>query len=279
MKEDKGKYDKRNKLNNLTGKEWLKLTKSFWESEKSAQDKFAFNHPAPYLVKDTEKLISMFTKKKAVVLDPFSGVGTTSVAADNIGRSSIGIDLNEEYIQLTKKRFKENNILLKNHKLIHGDSLKVIRRLKDKIDYCVTSPPYHNILRNKGNGIRKESESHRQGPRTGVEYYSENENDLGNQESFDDYINLLNNMLKLTRNILKKDKYLSIVISDFTVNKKEVNVLGKVIDTAIDAGFEYCGTIALLQNSKSLYPFGYPYAYKINHHHQSILNFRNSSKE
>ena len=276
MKEDKGKYDKRNKLNNLTGKEWLKLTKSFWESEKSAQDKFAFNHPAPYLVKDTEKLISMFTKKNGLVLDPFSGVGTTSVAADNIGRKSIGIDLNKEYIDLTKQRFKENNILLKNHKLIHGDSAKVLSRLKDKVDYCVTSPPYHNILRNKGNGIRKESNSHRQGPRTGVEYYSEHENDLGNQESFDDFINLLNNILKLTKKILKNGKYMSIVISDFTVNKKEVNVLGKVIDTAIDAGFEYSGTIALLQNTKPLYPFGYPYAYKINHHHQSILNFRNT---
>lgn len=276
MNEDKGKYDKRNKLNNLTGKEWLKLTKSFWESEKCAQDKFAFNHPAPYLVKDTEKLISMFTKKNGLVLDPFSGVGTTSVAADNIGRKSIGIDLNKEYIELTKQRFKENKILLKNHKLILGDSGKVLSRLKVKVDYCVTSPPYHNILRNKGNGIRKESNSHRQGPRRGVEYYSEHENDLGNQESFDDFINLLNNILKLTKKILKNGKYMSIVISDFTVDKKEFNVLGKVIDTAIDAGFEYSGTIALLQNTKPLYPFGYPYAYKINHHHQSILNFRNT---
>ncbi len=37
-----GKYDPRNKLNDLTGKEWLKLTKSFWMSEKCADDKAAF---------------------------------------------------------------------------------------------------------------------------------------------------------------------------------------------------------------------------------------------
>lgn len=275
MKEDKGKYDKRNKLNNLTGKEWLKLTKSFWESEKCVQDKFAFNHPAPYLVKDTEKLISMFTKKNGVVLDPFSGVGTTSVAADNIGRKSIGIDLNKEYIDLTKKRFKENKILLKNHKLIHGDSLRKLNNLKTKVDYCVTSPPYHNILRNKGNGIRKESDKFRQGSRSGVEYYSEHQNDLGNQKSFEDFIYLLGQVTKAVSKVLKKDKYLSVVISDFTVEKKEVNVLGKVIDSISDSGFEYSGSIALLQNNKPLYPFGYPYAYIINHHHQSILNFRN----
>ena len=275
MNKEKGKYDKRNRLNNLTGKEWLKLTKSFWDSEKSAQDKFAFIHPAPYLVKDIEKLISMFTKKNGVVLDPFSGVGTTSIAADNLGRTSIGIDLNKEYIELTKKRFKENKVLLKNHKLIHGDSIKKLKSLKTKVDYCVTSPPYHNILRNKGNGIRKDSETHRQGSRTGVEYYSEHENDLGNQESFEEFINLLGQVMDSVSKVLKKDKYLSIVISDFTVEKKEVNVLGKVIDRVIESGFEYSGSIALLQNTKPLYPFGYPYAYKINHHHQSILNFRN----
>ena len=57
-------FDKRNKLNNLSGKEWIKLTKSYWISEKSLEDKVAFNHPAPFLVKDIMKLISFFTKKK-----------------------------------------------------------------------------------------------------------------------------------------------------------------------------------------------------------------------
>ena len=60
-KKPEGKYDPRNKLNDLTGKEWIKLTKSFWTSEKCADDKDAFKHPAPFLIKDIEKLISFFT--------------------------------------------------------------------------------------------------------------------------------------------------------------------------------------------------------------------------
>jgi hypothetical protein len=47
--DSKGKYDKRNKLNDLTGKEWLKLTGSFWASEKCVDDKPAMQHPAPFL--------------------------------------------------------------------------------------------------------------------------------------------------------------------------------------------------------------------------------------
>jgi len=38
--------------------------------------------------------------------------------------------------------------------------------------------------------------------------------------------------------------------------------------------YEYCDNVALLQENKPLYPFGYPFAYKINHHNQNILNFR-----
>ena len=55
-----GRYDQRNKLNDLTGKEWLLLTKSFWETEPSQLDKTAYGHPAPFMVNDISKLIPKF---------------------------------------------------------------------------------------------------------------------------------------------------------------------------------------------------------------------------
>ena len=61
-----GIFDKRNKLNDLTGKEWLKLTKSFWVSEKCKEDKFAFQHPTPFLIKDIEKLVKDYEFDKAL---------------------------------------------------------------------------------------------------------------------------------------------------------------------------------------------------------------------
>jgi DNA modification methylase len=270
-----GIYDQRNKLNDLTGKNWLKLTKSYWKSEKCAADKDAFGHPAPFLIKDTKKLISMFTKEGMMVLDPFCGSGTTLIAAAESGRQCIGIDLSDTYKELATYRLTKCNLIEdKDYQYIVGDSLKVISKICE-VDYIVTSPPYHNILKNKGQGLRKKSSKEfRTGSRDGVEYYSEESNDLGNLESYKEFISQFKKIMRLCYKKLKNKKYCTIVISDFTVNKKEVCVQGDIVKMAESVGFEFSGTTILLQDSKPLYPFGYPYAYKINHHHQNLITFR-----
>ena len=252
-----GIIDKRNKLNNLTGKEWLKLTKSFWISEKCADDKDAFNHPAPFLIKDTMKLISMFTKKGMKVLDPFCGSGTTLIASLLLDRYSIGIDLNEEYKQLAKERLQKKNTLFttaNNYQYLIGDSNEIIPTL-DNIDYIVTSPPYHNILKNNGQGLRKKKENgFRNGARTGIEYYSDHPNDLGNKETYNEFLKSFQQIMNKCYQKLNEGKYCTIVISDFTVNKKEVCSQGNIVSIMTEIGFDFCGTTVLLQNSKPLYP-------------------------
>ena len=43
----------------------------------------------------------------SVIVDPFSGSGTTGIVALDNGRSYIGIELNEEYAELSMRRFKQ----------------------------------------------------------------------------------------------------------------------------------------------------------------------------
>ncbi|WNY24314.1 hypothetical protein MmiHf6_16450 [Methanimicrococcus hongohii] len=270
-----GKYDPRNKLNDLTGKEWLKLTKSFWVSEKCADDKAAFAHPAPFLIKDIEKLISFFTKKGMRVLDPFMGSGTTGVAAYNLERVGIGVDLNEKYRLLAIERYSKKGMIEDDYEYIVGDSTKDLHLISN-IDYIVTSPPYHNILKNNSKGLRNDNshKGYRNGSRLGVEYYSDCPSDLGNQDTYGDFLNLLRLVMEQCYLILNDNKYCSIVISDFTVDKKEVCVQSDIVSLMESIGFEFVGTIVLLQDNKPLYPFGYPFAFKINHMHQNIINFR-----
>ncbi|QLY40196.1 site-specific DNA-methyltransferase [Hujiaoplasma nucleasis] len=271
-----GRYDPRNKLNNLTGKDWLLRTKSFVFSEKSKLDKPAYDHPAPFLVKDVQKFIEMFTKKEMVVFDPFMGSGTTAIASFLSNRKSIGIDLNPEYKTLAQSRFDDLE-MIENDDYVYmvGDSLIKIDEV-DEFDYLITSPPYHNILQNKSKGLRddRSSRGYRNGSRQGVEYYSEKDNDLGNQEYYEDFIELFKKIMEKAFKKLKTGAYCSIIISDFTVDKKEVFVQGDVVRAMQEIGYTFVGTIALLQDHKPLFPFGYPYAFKINHMHQNIINFR-----
>ena len=54
-------------------------------------------HPAPFPVELAERLIRMFSFVGDTVLDPFSGSGTTSLAAARSGRNSIGVEIDSEY--------------------------------------------------------------------------------------------------------------------------------------------------------------------------------------
>lgn len=274
--QNKGIYDSRNSLNNLTGKEWIKMTKSFWLSEKCADDKDAFAHPAPFLIKDIEKLIKLFTKEGMKVLDPFVGSGTTIISAYNTGRFAYGIDLSKKYYLLAKKRFdKKQMINKKDYVYIVGDSLLKIDKIPD-VDFIVTSPPYHNILKNNSHGTRflKINKNYRMSKRQGIEYYSDKDNDLGNQKDYKSFLSLFGKIMGKAFSVLKKNKYCAVIISDFTVNKKEICVQGDIVKVMNQLGFTFEGTIALLQDNKPLYPFGYPYAFKINHMHQNIILFR-----
>lgn len=270
-----GKYDQRNTLNDLTGKEWLLLTKSFWETEPSILDKTAYAHPAPFMVKDIEKLISMFTKKGMTVLDPFVGSGTTLLACNETGRNGIGIDLNQEYQELFYNRLSEKKVERKTDlRYIVGNSLNVLSSI-EQVDYIVTSPPYFNILRNDSKGTRNNSgKLYRMSARDGVEFYSDSCEDIGNYDDYFEFLGALKLIMEKCFSCLKNNKYCTIIMSDFTVNKKERPVQADIVNMMIDIGFEFCGTTVLLQPVKPLYPFGYPYAYKINHHHQNLMTFR-----
>jgi site-specific DNA-methyltransferase (adenine-specific) len=59
-------------------------------------------HPAPFPVALAERMIASTTAR--VVLDPFVGSGTTAIAALNLGRSYIGIELSAQYCELARDR-------------------------------------------------------------------------------------------------------------------------------------------------------------------------------
>lgn len=62
------------------------------------------NHPAPYPVELALRLVRMFSFVGDTVLDPFAGTGTTTVAAIETGRNSIGCEIDPKFFEFAKNR-------------------------------------------------------------------------------------------------------------------------------------------------------------------------------
>jgi modification methylase len=62
------------------------------------------NHPAPYPLELAERLVRMFSFVGDTVLDPFLGTGTTTIAAMRNGRNSIGIEVDDSYLEYARRR-------------------------------------------------------------------------------------------------------------------------------------------------------------------------------
>ena len=87
----------------LTTEEWQKWAiNSIWEMQPAKAK--AEGHPAPFPKELPMRLIKLYSFWGDTVLDPFAGTGTTLLAAQELGRKSIGFELNPEYIKLINRK-------------------------------------------------------------------------------------------------------------------------------------------------------------------------------
>lgn len=73
------------------------------------------NHPAPFPLELATRLVRMFSFVGDTVLDPFLGSGTTALAAWQTGRNSIGVEVDEPYLESAARRFQKHANTLSSH--------------------------------------------------------------------------------------------------------------------------------------------------------------------
>ena len=107
----------------LIAKSKFKLAKKanahgdIWEFGQESKNK----HPAPFPVELIERIIS--STNADTILDPFMGSGTTALAAQNLARKFVGIDISPEYCQMAEERLRNPASATKN-KVTTKDEIK-----------------------------------------------------------------------------------------------------------------------------------------------------------
>ncbi len=88
--------------------EFLDWTNGLWTFNGESAKRIG--HPAPYPVELPYRCIKMFSYQQDTIFDPFLGSGTTLIAAKQLARNGIGVELDEQYYNLAKNRI--NRVLL-----------------------------------------------------------------------------------------------------------------------------------------------------------------------
>ena len=266
----------RNNLNDLTAKEWITRTVSVFVQKglgkNSEEAKYEKLHPAPFSFQDVSRFIEFFTKKGDLVLDPFVGVGSTLKAAALLERRSVGIELNRKFVELARKRLKAevpHEILASSVcEVVQGDIREELIKIADmSVDFIVTSPPYWGILDKIDHKVRAERLSNGY-----MHNYGNEEKDLAKISNYDEFVAVLSEIFIQLSGKLNEKKYMVIIVGDFR-NKDKYHMFHADLSRELERSnyLKLKGITILYQKFKKVYPYGYPYAFVPNLHHQYAL--------
>ena len=268
---DEGAYDLDNRLNDLDGKAWTKSTCSWFifnalQSDLKEERNFLAEteeHPATFSPTMIENFIKFFTKEGMTVLDPFTGIGSTLVAAKRTKRNGFGIELNKKYFDIALARTPEFR-----NQIFNRSCEDVLSIGLPEIDFCISSPPYWDVL----NRSTKDFKTIRN--RKGLDStYSDKDEDLGNIENYDEFVSRLCNIYEDIYKVLRKDAYVVIIL-------KNVKKDGVLYPLAWDVAKKLSEIYVLkdekiwIQDKIGLAPYGYPYSWVSNILHHYCLIFQ-----
>lgn len=285
------KRSPRNLLNDLTGTEWIKFTRTWFvcDSPRYHKNRQTELHPARYPEEMVAQFLRFFTKRGGWVLDPFAGSGATLVACAEEGRHGVGIELSARYADTIRLR-----IALQDppQTVICGDArtlstpacwdadrsalLTTGLPFHDglpQFDFSISSPPYGAMLHTSRGGVfSKQQQRANKGLDTA---YSLDPQDVGNTADHVQFVEELGRIYRGVAQLLRPDAYLVIVIQNYRAPSGEVIPLAWDLARELARDLLFQGERIWCQNTKPLGIWGYPSTFVPNYHHHYCLIFRN----
>ncbi len=261
-----------NRLNDLSPREWIKFQKSWFVLNPPRRDAGVLTHPGKFPEALAEQFITFFTKRGQRVLDPMAGTGSTLFAALATGREAVGVELNPAFAAIAQERLARLAAELGESsppwRLLCADARALLDLDLPQADYCLTSPPYWDMLRRKG------FEGQRERRARGLPLaYSDDAADLGNIADYDRFVQEVGAIFDQVHALLRPGAYLTVVVKNV---KKGNRMYPLAWDLARRLGerFTLKDERIWLQDDQRLAPYGMFHAWVSNTHHPYCLNFR-----
>lgn len=191
------------KINNINLNRWKEyddiITDSLWMMDRRDSSGL---HKAWYwgnfIPQIPHQLMTRYTQQGDWVLDTFAGSGTTLIECRRMGRNGLGIELNPEIAARARDIVQQAPNPQQIHtEIVQGNSVNLdyenLLRSRDieQVQLLLMHPPYHDIIR-----------------------FSDDEQDLSNSQSVDDFVEQFTEIVRRTYAILESERYLAVVIGD-----------------------------------------------------------------
>jgi DNA modification methylase len=270
----------RNKLNALTGEEWLYRSKSVLQTSYPSEyghqlrKRHGANKP-PQLMRD---LIEFFTKPGQRVLDPFAGVGGTLIGASLCGREALGIEINRSWLEIYECVCEQTGIA--PQPMMVGDCLELLDTLEaGSVDFIATDPPYNRQFeRTMCNGVYAN-----QNRKTDYDTFSDLPSDFSNSATYEEFLDRMERMFEKLLPLLRPEGYAAVILrnayqeGEYMMTQADVATRARrPVSREGTRAFRFFlkGEIIWHQSGSRLRPYGYPYAFVPNIAHQTIVVLR-----
>ena len=270
----RGYYAADNRLNDLTGREWVYWTRSVINRPYPSNCQHALRglhggQKPPDLCAD---LIRVFSKRGQRVLDPFMGVGGVLLGAALADRSAVGVEINPRWIEIYREVCRREGLPAMT--ALAGDAGSVLERIEGPpFDLVFTDVPYWNMdvaKRSKG-AYQRVGEAARPAPATRLR-------EFGSASGYADkasWLAAMERVFRLAAARLKSGGYLLSFIGD-TYTAGAYHALSADL-AAMLGGIEplvWQANLIWYDVSKKLHLYGYRYRFIPSLIHQNVLVFR-----
>jgi DNA modification methylase len=205
MPESKRRGQK-NRLNALDGRTWTRYSVSIWDMGKSVEEA-RLGHPALFPVALIQRLLEIYTQPEDLVLDPFVGTGSTLIAAQSTSRRAIGFEIAPQFVGIAQERLRAAGASPQDSPdltIYNEDARNLLSFVRsNSVDLVVTSPPYWNIQRQRRTADGK-------APRP----YTSLSNDLGNIETYSDFLDALGTVFEGLFAAVKPGRWCILIVMD-----------------------------------------------------------------